>query len=439
MEIGVGQVDYTPEPGLPLLGNYRDDYAARGVHDPLEARALVFSDARGEKVALLSMDICMLDRENVRVIREFAAARTSIAPENILVAATHTHSGPAALAKGMWPPAASHEVEAFLQKAAEAIVAAEKNLTPGALALGRGSEDRLSFNRRLKCRDGLTHMNWEGLDPDFVLEPWGPIDPEVLTLSITREGRTAAVLVNFGLHPAVLAGDNWLYSADYPGYLAEALQRLVGAGCTALFFNGCCGNVNHIDYRDPLQGRGYQMTQRIGYMLAVAAFRTLGGATPVRGERIGISRRQVKLQPLSVTEERRQWAEKTIAEARDNPAPGRVDGQPDEYYARVALEMYERQHRQHTAEVMAIRLGDAAIVGLPGELFCELGMEIKRRSPTPGTLVFELANDAMGYFPTPEAFEQGGYEPTPGTTYYTPEAGRTLAAAALDQLETLFA
>ena len=78
MDIGVAEIDYTPKAGLPLLGNYRNDYAAQGTHDPLYARALVFADARGEKIALLSVDICMLDRDNVRVVRDAAAAGSSI-------------------------------------------------------------------------------------------------------------------------------------------------------------------------------------------------------------------------------------------------------------------------------------------------------------------------------------------------------------------------
>ncbi len=87
---------------------------------------------------------------------------------------------------------------------------------------------------------------------------------------------------------------------------------------------------------------------------------------------------------------------------------------------------------------MAIRIGDVGIVGLPGEVFCEFGMEIKEKSPAKHTLVIELANDAIGYMPTEEAFAQGGYEPSTGSTCYVKGAGDKLTACALEQLNKLF-
>ena len=85
-----------------------------------------------------------------------------------------------------------------------------------------------------------------------------------------------------------------------------------------------------------------------------------------------------------------------------------------------------------------IRLGDAAIVGLPGEVFCEHGFAIKQQSPAKHTFVIELANDAVGYFPTKQAFGEGGYEITPGATNYQPGSGEKLVESAVKQLKALF-
>jgi len=87
---------------------------------------------------------------------------------------------------------------------------------------------------------------------------------------------------------------------------------------------------------------------------------------------------------------------------------------------------------------MAIRLGDAAIVGLPGEIFCQSGLEIKRRSPAPHTLVAELSNDAVGYVPPREAFQQGGYEPTLGSATFAEDSAERLVESAVEQLTHLF-
>ena len=93
--IGIAEVNYTPAVGLKLVGNYRgDDYASRGVHDSLFARALVASDSMGEKAALLTIDICMLYKESVEMMRSYIASKTNIKPGNIMIHATHKHSGP---------------------------------------------------------------------------------------------------------------------------------------------------------------------------------------------------------------------------------------------------------------------------------------------------------------------------------------------------------
>lgn len=435
---GIAQVDYSPPPGLPLMGNFRDDYAARGRHDPLYGRAVVLQGPGGRRAALLSVDICMLDRGNVGLMRRFIAARTALAPGEILIAATHTHSAPAPMMLGCLPKAPDQEIEAFLTRAAMAVVEAGKDLRPASLRLGYSAEGRISFNRRLACRDGRTHMNWEGLNPEEVVEPLGPTDPLVVTLSLHRDGEPVAALVNFGLHPAVLAGDNWLYSADFPGYLNEALDRLISRDFTTLFFNGPCGNVNHIDYSDPRQGRGYQMTQRIGYLLAVAAYRAIRLGRPVEGTELAVSREKVALKRMPIGEDQLRWARQVIEQLGSGQSPGQVDGAPDEYYARCWLQMYEQQHEDDEAEVMVMRIGDVGIVGLPGEVFCELGLALRKRSPARHTLVIELANDAIGYLPTREAFAQGGYEVSPGATRYEPGAGELLVDSAVRQLDRLF-
>ena len=438
LRAGAAQVDYTPELGLPIFGNFRDDYGARGIHDPLYSRALVIQDPGGAKVALMSIDICTVDRDNTSLMRRFIAAQTDLRPENILIAATHTHSAPAAMGLGLLPKADDAAVERFLTKAATAVVLANQQLKPSRLTFGTTEENRVSFNRRLRCKDGKTHMNWEGLDPEFVLEPLGPVDPEVVTLTVEQDGRPVATLVNFPLHPAILAGDNWLYSADYPGYMAESLSRLSGNGLIPMFFNGCSGNVNHIDYTDRTQGRGFQMAQRVGYLIGVAAFEAQNRAVPVEGNRISLSREMVRLKRLKISEDQRRWTEEVLRKAQEQPARGQVDGLPDEHYAQMCSEMYRKQGEDDFAEVCALRIGNLGIVTLPGEMFCEFGLQIKKQSPAKHTLVIELANDDLEYLPTKEAFAQGGYEATTGATFYESNAGEELTASALRQLNILF-
>jgi hypothetical protein len=445
IRVGVACVDYTPAPGLPLMGNFRDDYAARGAHDPLFAKAIVLADGQGTKAAVLAMDICMLDRHNVACMRQTIRDRCDVPPENVLIHATHTHSAPAATGKlGMKAEVERHseEIERLLRAAASAVAAADRDLADATLAVGYAREDRVSFNRRLQRCDGTTQMNWEALQPGFdpadICRAWGPTDPELTCLTIRGRGDPVAAVVNFGLHPAILAGDNWLYSADYPGYLAEALGRTLHSEFVSLFLNGCCGDVNHVDYRDPNQGRGFQMAQRVGYMLAATAHEAIRGGSTIRADELQVSRQPLTLQRLRIGPDERQRCVQILREAQEKPPKGQVDGLPDAYYAELRLEMHELQHRADQVEVMVLRIGDAAIVGLPGEAFCQLGLEIKRRSPARHTLVAGLCNDAIGYLPTREAFERGGYETTTGSTFYEPGTAEQIVASALGQLDEIF-
>ena len=445
IRVGVAAEDFTPKPGLPLMGNFREDYAARGVHDPLCAKAMVFADGQGAKAAVLAVDICMLDRRSVALMRDVIGSQCDVRSENVLIHATHTHSGPATTGElNLDAVVAPHvaEIEAFLRKAASTVVAADRALGDATLEVGYANEDRVSFHRRLRRRDGATQMNWEALEPDFepteIAEAWGPVDSEVVCLTVRREQDLTAGVVNFGMHPAILAGDNWLYSADYPGYVAEALTRTLGSEFTCLFLNGCCGDVNHIDYRDRLQGRGYQMAQRVGYMLGATAHQAFNARRPIRADRLCVSRQKVALERLKISPRERRRCEQVLEEARNHPPPGQVDGLPDAYYAKLRLEMCRRQDSPDPVEVMVIRIGDVAVVGLPGEAFCQLGLEIKRRSPAPHTLVAGLCNDYIGYLPTRESFQQGGYETTPGVTFYEAGSAERIVASAVAQLEEVF-
>lgn len=445
MRVGCATVDITPPSGLPLMGNFRDDYAAQGVHDPLKAKAVVFADQSGAKAAVLALDVCMLDRANVARIRESVLRACDVPAAHVLVHAIHTHSAPAlndrySYAFDLTPHLP--EIDALLVKAASAVALAERDLAEADLAVGYAREERVSFNRRLRRRDGSTQMNWEALQPGFdlgqIAGPWGLTDPQLACLVIERGGRPHAALVNFGLHPAVLAGDNWLYSADYPGFLAEALGRTVGSGFTSLFLNGCCGNVNHIDYCDLLQGRGYKMAERIGYMLAAAAHEAIGARQPVAVDRIAVSSESVILDRVPIPPEEFRCCEAVLEEARRNPARGQVDGLPEAYFADLRVRMHREQGTPLEAEVMAIRLGDVSLVGLPGEIFCESGLEIKRFSTARHTLVAELANDAVGYVPTRDSYAQGGYETIIGSTLVREDSAERLVASGLRQLERLF-
>ncbi len=439
--VGIAETNYTPEVGLDLVGNYRgDDYASRGIHDSLYARAFVAKGKNGIKAAVLTIDICMINKETANFMREYIEEETGIEKSNIMVLATHTHSGPKS-------ELSAPKAREYMLKAADAVVQADRNLAPSALSVGRSTEDRISHNRRLEGKDGKVHMTWESLDPELVAGPLGPKDPEVITFTVKQEGKEIGSIVNFGCHVTNLTGSNWLYSADYPGYMVESVRKLKGEDYIPMFFNGACGNVTQINHEYGFIDT-YQEAQRIGYMLGVGALEAIKNQEAVEGGVVLISQEYVPLKRFTITDEQLAWAEKIMERvAREGMPPIQQDGIPDEMYAENWIKMHNIQDQVDSIEVQVIRVGDLAFVGLPGEPFNEFGVDIKTNSPCPNTIVMGLANDYTSYFPTEVSFTQGppgftpmitGYETTPGTTIYEIGSGEVLAASAIRQLEELF-
>jgi len=372
LRIGFAEINYTPKVGLNLVGNYRgDDYASRGIHDSLYGKAMVAQGANGEKVGLLSVDICNLPVESIDMMREYIASNSDLKAKNLLIHATHTHSGPES-------HLGAPQAEAYLKRAANAIISANDNLVPADLLVGRSKEDRISHNRRLKAIDGTTHMVWETFEPGYIEGPLGGKDPEVITVSIEQEGKTTNSIVNFGCHPTTLTGNNWLYSADYPAYLTESVRKVMGNEFGVLFLNAPNGNITQVDYKVGFLDT-YQECQRIGYLLGVTALEAMKNSKPASGDGvIKISKEKVPLKKMTITEKQYQWAQKIMKRVEKEGMPElQPDGIPDELYAKWWMDMYEVQNEIDLLEVMAIQIGDIAIVGLPGEIFYEFGVQIK--------------------------------------------------------------
>lgn len=436
-ETGFAVADITPPLGTPIGGNFRSDYGARGIHMPLQAHAMV---VRGGAVtlALVTLDLLVVTEAMAFAIRRRVTEALGLDEEHVLVAATHTHSGPATLAVTGDAIASKEVVADLCTTAAEVVIRVYAALVPSELAVARFEVSGLSFNRRLAMRDGSTRMNWEGVPLEDIVGTRGPVDPEGLVIVSRRAGRVVGLLVNYALHPAVLAGGNWDLGPDWPGYLRQALAAHVGTDVPVLFLNGAEGNINHLDAWDPRQGRGAKEAQRIGYVLANGVLAAMGRCDEIAGI-LGATRDvlQVPLRPVS---------EHSVAAARarldgvdTSAVTGQEDGMPPWFFDRELVDHAARGDALVTLEVQSLRIGSVALVGLAGEFFAEFGLRIKASSPARHTAVVGLANGAVGYVPVPEAVAQGGYE---GETWRYNQldlsAGDRTVACAQAQLSRLF-
>ncbi|HEY7326482.1 MAG TPA: neutral/alkaline non-lysosomal ceramidase N-terminal domain-containing protein [Gemmataceae bacterium] len=414
LQAGVAVSDITPPIGYRMAG-YFNERLNTGTHDPLQAKALVLREG-DERAALVFCDLVGISRDVSERARKLAEKKTGIPAANILIAATHSHTGPLyagalrqyfhdrAVADKAADPYEKIDYPAVLAaKIADAIDRAANSARPVALSASMARQEGLSFNRRFHMKDGTVQFNPGKLNPNIV-RPAGPIDPDVGLLRLRTGDKNLAVLTVFALHLDTVGGTE--YSADYPFHLERKLRPVLGAEGLSLFAAGTCGDINHINVTNKDPQKGQLEAGRIGTTLGETVQEALPKLQPQRSPRLAVRRSIVQAPLQKYSAEAIAQAQKDMAKigTRDLPFLKQV-----ETCKIVSLQMLPSETLP--MEVQVFRLSeDVAIVGLPGEIFVDLGLAIKKASPFRVTLVIELCNDAPGYVPTVKAFKEGSYE-----------------------------
>jgi len=426
LQAGFATITITPPVGVALQGYFRTRIS-EGILDDLYARIMVLDDGE-RRVALVTSDLIGLSREVTAATRTLVAS--DVPADAVMLTATHTHTGPSVVDSKITPT--NQEWVALLpQLIAGGIRAAIGRLQPAEIAVGIGHESSVAFNRRYRMKDGSVRTNPGIGNPDIV-EAVGPIDPDVGVVCVRaqKDGNLLGVLVNYACHLDTTGG--MLISADYPGHLTRVLHNAFGNELTVLFGTGTCGDINHIDVNATGEFRKMEHPRRIGTILAGEVIKVMSrmqqfeSEVCVQGarEEIGLPYRQVTADEVA--------AARSVLEDANTPKPSTF--RPDRLRAQRTVTLNEMTESSRLTQVQSLRLGDTAIVGVPGEVFVELGLEIKHHSPAAHTLVLELANDAIGYLPTAKAFTEGGYEVS--SSLYAPDAGDILVEKTLKTIKS---
>ncbi|MBA7712169.1 hypothetical protein ES703_121139 [subsurface metagenome] len=432
---GFSKVKITPPLATPLGGNVRDK-GAEGVHDDLFAKTIVLSDGKKE-VALASCALIGIPGKMVDRIRKTAKNLCKIPGENIQVIAFHTHSGPETGV--IFEEVNEKYLDGLPRLIAQGICKAKENLEKMDLYVGRGKEPALCNNRRIWMKDGTLRMNWEKLNLEDIREPAGPVDSEVGLIVVKGEdGAPRGILINYSCHPAILAGDNFLISEDYPGYTTRFIESKTGA--LSIFTNGATGNINHINVFNPQQRRGFYEAERLGTILGKKVISSVDKASPLSFDKINLHQKRIELPLRFISPQEVKWAKSLVA-GKPIVKISLVDGISDQIYAKQILTLSKIKEKILTTEVDVLSLGDKlALVSIPGELFVEFGLKIKKQSPFPYTYIIGYANDYVGYIPTKKAFEEGGYEVRTGAaSKLAPEAGEIILKEILSLLKEAYA
>jgi len=370
MQIGIATIDITPPLGVKLAGyGARKDGADELTHT-LRAEAMVCRGDDDGVWALLTSDTVGYPLELVQRVRAQVTERTGLGGECIVVSATHTHSGPAAMRTygGNLTDVDHTYREQLERKLADVLVDAFNHVEPGAFEVAMAEAPDLASNRRVVAENGRATNDWQ--DPEG--KHTGYFDPSVMLVGVRRpDGRLAALLVNYGAHPVTLGPRSLAISADYPGYMKDAVEAS-SPGAVAMFALAGAGNINPRVCIEVGAEHPAAMGTRLGEIVIAA----MGDLKPVADGPVASSRQA--------------W---TMISRRNWPA-----------------ESSRKTGEELTTEVMVLRAGDLGFVTLPGELFSQYVGMIRRASPLPHTAVVSIANDSTGYLPTDEAQPQGGHE-----------------------------
>jgi hypothetical protein len=212
--------------------------------------------------------------------------------------------------------------------------------------------------------------------------------------------------------------------------MGDVLKKVLGNDLMVFFGFGTCGNVNHINVKESETTKDYERSQRIGFALAAAIIREIPVLEIQNISKLNSESETVYLKIPEYTEKEIEQAKINAQKESDE-----IASTPEIREAMKILRIHNLNNQPIEAEILTFGLGDASIVGLPGEIFVELGLAIKEASPYKNTLVLTLANNSIGYIPNKDAFQYGAYEVE--VSMIAEGEGEKLVKSSLNQLQKM--
>ena len=447
LRAGAAAVDITPkEFPLNMPGGFTANMA-ESAHDPLHARAMVLDDG-STTLVMAVVDNLGAGPDVLDEGKEMASQRTGIPKDRMLVSSTHSHSAALLSNKGgAAPVVAYHKV--FVDGLAESIIRAHAALRPAAIGAAAYPLAEEVFNRRWYLKPGKMPLNPygkldkvkmnPGTSPDVLDHPAGPTDPDITIISVQDAKRKPlAFFANYSLHYVGGMAPGQI-SADYFGEFARLMPSRLRAdeAFVAVMSNGTSGDINNIPFgvtrppREPFE----QIRIVAGKAADTAwlAWRKIEKHSP--DARLGMLQRAITLRFRRPTQEQIAEARAVLA-VKDKDAIEKLP-RLAQHYAGNVIAAAERNEEELVVIIQAIRIGDLAVCGIPFETFVETGLDLKKRSPFPQTMVIGLANGRHGYLPTPEQHQLGGYETWLGTNIVQEDTSVILTNNLLEMLAEL--
>ncbi|MBI2496570.1 MAG: neutral/alkaline non-lysosomal ceramidase N-terminal domain-containing protein [Opitutae bacterium] len=430
---GAAQRDICPTRPMFLVGYPHVERTSRGIHDLIFASAFYLANGRSS-ILTVAVDVCYVMAETARTCRDAISRATGVPVENICISPTHTHSAPQTADILAWhgdpvvPLPAPVYLEQFMRAIIEAAVAAKETAVPATLAITRTEAHGVGRNRH---------------------DPAGVADHEVGLVYTRRRdnGAPIGLLLVYSMHPTVLHEDSKLVSSDFPHYTRAVIEEKF-PGITVAYHNGTSGDQSP---RHEVFGQTFAEAERLGRALGsavVSELRALRAGDFLDRAVLAAGREFVRLPvrrlpPLSAAERALRRAQDRYDRLKAQGAGhGAIRTQEcmlfgKQFVVRILRSGRLRQmlRRYQPAEVQVLQVADTFIAALPGELFVEFGLDIKKRAPGRAFVVSMANGELHGYIVTPQANAAGCYEA--GFSTFTPAAGTRLADTAVRLMKKL--
>lgn len=418
LKVGFAKENINPPMGIPIRGYYVKRFAD-GILDNLEAIALALK-VENVTTLLICIDNCAIKQELNAEFRKSVSDATGVPAENIILSATHTHTGPS-LDRDLNLEIIENYIAFVNEKITSAAIRAIADLKNAKMGYGKGVAPNVAFCRRYIMKDGSTKTNPGVNNPDIV-KPLREADETVSVIRFDREDADTIVFVNFANHPDVIGGCK--ISADWPGLLRQTVEKVLD-NTKCIFFNGAQGDINHVNVR-PKPGdfngmfndfddvsRGYDHARYIARVVTGGVLQAYDKVNYIDAVSLGSIQKKIYISSNKPAPEQLPEAHRIFNlhnEGKDNELP--YTGMMLTTIVAEATRMVRLENAPDAFEMIlsAIAIGPVAIIGIPGEPFAGIGAELKK---TPGfdmIIPCCLTNGAEGYFPMQDSYDEGGYE-----------------------------
>ena len=419
LRVGTAAAEFEADDGMIIAGGITAGKAG-GQEGKLRAVAIVLEKERFGKLAIVACDILMMTRQHLDPAVAEIEKTTKIPAANILINCTHTHHAPSTMVLhgyGLDDTFTRRVQRAIVKAVQEANANISKEECRFLFSLGE--ETTVGQNSRQLLPDGQIY--WIGPRTNFVRAS-GPFDPELPVLAFRDSAeKLRALIFNHSTH-SIGTRQPGVRSPSFYGLAAQELERELGG--TVCFLEGASGSTHNLKL--PCD----EMTLRIKQAVSNA----LGQATERPVEKLAAVKRPFKFKVRKFNEQ--QEDEAVMRYCRKYVGP--YGQQVIQVFRDMRKNLASQRGEQRQTWLQVMRIGDVALVGVPGEYFTQLGLDIKNRSPFRYTYVAELANDWIGYLPNLEGHKLGGYQVWTGYhSYAEPGTGERIADEIVQMLKSL--